>query len=300
MTATTAPMTDPTSIVGKRIGAWVIDLIIFLAIVLAIGAASGGFKFDTYTAPSSSAGTFYCDAWRDTHNGYCQNNNGDVTTFESSSAGNAVWLLHLIAYIVIQGIAGGSLGKLALGLRVVDSEGKQAGIGKSLIRTLLWVVDAITCGIPILGGILLLTTKGHRRVGDMAAGTFVVPKDQMGRPPMQLGTPQGYGAPTAWGGGPGQPVGGGWGAPAGPPAPGTWAPPGAGAPGAPVGGAPGASPFSPPTGPAAPTPTAPTAPTPGDGPQWDAARNAYIQYDRAQGAWVQFDDAAQEWRPISQ
>ena len=34
-------------------------------------------------------------------------------------------------------------------------------------------------------------------------------------------------------------------------------------------------------------------------PEWDAARNAYIQYEPVSGQWMQFDDAAQEWRPLS-
>ena len=35
-----------------------------------------------------------------------------------------------------------------------------------------------------------------------------------------------------------------------------------------------------------------------DGPQWDPARNAYIQWDPAGGRWLQYDDAASEWKPI--
>jgi hypothetical protein len=47
--------------------------------------------------------------------------------------------------------------------------------------------------------------------------------------------------------------------------------------------------------------SAPTAqqPAPGaDGPQWDPARNAYIQWDPNGSRWLTYDDAAAEWKPI--
>ena len=50
--------------------------------------------------------------------------------------------------------------------------------------------------------------------------------------------------------------------------------------------------------PAAPTVEDAPAPTTG-GPQWDPARNAYIQWDPNQGTWLMYDDAAAEWKPIS-
>lgn len=263
MTATT-PMSDPTSIVGRRIGAWVIDLVIFLILVfLASGLASGG-SSKIHTVHDAPAG--YCTTFRAEHrNSFCFISGTDATTFVGNGAGNAVWLIHLVVYIVIQGVAGGSIGKLIVGLRVVDAQGKQAGIGRSAARTVLWVVDAVTCGLPVIGGILILVTNGHRRVGDMVAGTYVVPKDQVGRPPMALPPTPGY--PATWPGAPG-------------PSGAAWTPPGP-QPGAPM------------------APTAPAAP-PADGPTWDAARNAYIQYDQARGAWLQFDNDAQEWKPISQ
>ena len=62
------------------------------------------------------------------------------------------------------------------------------------------------------------------------------------------------------------------------------------------GGPPMASPSGPP-------PTAPTAPaaTPQPAatePQWDAARNAYIQWDAVNSRWMQYDQAASTWKPI--
>lgn len=287
------PPGDPTSVVGRRIGAWFIDLLIYLVLVVAAIVASGSWETDSVAKANEREGQSYCDTWNDENDGVCSYSDGTVITIAYDSAFiTGAFLFNLVGYIVIQGMAGGSLGKLAVGLRVVDKDGRQAGIGKSAIRTVLWVVDAFTFGFPVLGGVLIVSTKGHRRVGDMAASTFVVDKNQVGHP---LAIP---GVTTGWPGAPGgyPPAGGygqapGYGQPSGydPQAPGSWQPPASGA-------QPSAGPGSFPTGPpiqAAPAPT-------GDGPTWDAARSAYIQYDRDQSAWVQWNESSKQWRPIDQ
>ena len=49
---------------------------------------------------------------------------------------------------------------------------------------------------------------------------------------------------------------------------------------------------------AEPVPTAAPASDPTQ-PQWDTARNAYIQWDPTGQVWLQFNDATQQWGPIS-
>jgi LPXTG-motif cell wall-anchored protein len=60
--------------------------------------------------------------------------------------------------------------------------------------------------------------------------------------------------------------------------------------------------FSPPAAPSVPSaPSAPAEPVTSaaaDGPQWDAARNAYIQYDHGSQRWLQYDDTDKAWKPI--
>lgn len=287
MTSYAQPYADPTNVVGARIGAWLIDLVIYLALAVGVMAATGGLKIETYQARSPGAAESYCTGWRDTHKGFCGTSgtgtDAEAITVEGGAGGSVFFLLHFVAYVVIQGLTGGSLGKLAVGLRVVDAQGRRAGIGKSLLRTIMWIGDAITCGLPIVGGVMLLSTKGHRRLGDMAAGTYVVRKAAMGQPIEASGAAAYGGAPGApagaWGGNyPAGGTGGGW--PTPPTGPGsTWSPPSG----------------STPTGPAA----APVA-AGGDGPTWDAARNTYIQFDRERGAWLQWDDHLKVWGPIDQ
>lgn len=273
------PPADPTNVIGRRIGAWFIDLLIYLVLVVAAIVLSDSWEFNNVDVPGKSAGNAYCVEWNKTNDGACSYADGTVTTLvlDMGYVGGA-FILNLLGYIVIQGATGGSLGKLAVGLRVVDGQGRKAGMGKSAIRTLLWAVDGIAFGFPVVGGVLMVSTGGHRRVGDMAANTYVVDKNQLGHP---LAVP---GSTTAWAGTPsGPPPADGYGQPGGyEQAPGTW----------------------PPTDPPGPFPTSPplqAAPTPtGDGPTWDAARDAYIQYDREQSAWVQWDANSQQWLPIDQ
>jgi len=59
---------------------------------------------------------------------------------------------------------------------------------------------------------------------------------------------------------------------------------------------PSAAPMMAPPVAAAPVATAPQ-PTAGE-PQWDAARNAYIQWDGVNERWMQYDQTAGAWKPI--
>lgn len=279
---------DATNVVGKRIGAWFIDLFIYLILGFLIAAAFGGNNEIKSNSDFSSgtAAAQYCRLWEDNNKGFCwhtgDESEGAVFTYDGNASGAIFWVVHLIGYGVLSGVLGGSLGKRAVGLRVVTADGQLAGIGKNLLRTVLWIADAVTCAIPIVGGIMLVSTKGHRRLGDMAAGTFVVDASSVGQPVQVPGLTTGYGtggyAPTY-----GAPAGWGTAAPA--PAPGSWTAPATGqTPGqAPVGGA---------------APSAAGAAS-GSGPTWDDARKAYIQYDHDLQAWMQWDDALKDWKPIT-
>ena len=68
---------------------------------------------------------------------------------------------------------GRTVGKAALGLRVVTVEGGQVGLRHALIRAALGVIDfAATTGSAAL--ISALTTRRTQRLGDLAAGTLVL------------------------------------------------------------------------------------------------------------------------------
>jgi serine/threonine-protein kinase len=85
------------------------------------------------------------------------------------AVGSAVLVL-----VVLQGLTGATVGKLLVGLRVVDRDGRPPGLRQALVRTLLLVIDGFPWVVPLLGWLVAATNARHRRVGDFAAGTMVV------------------------------------------------------------------------------------------------------------------------------
>ena len=121
-------------------------------------------------------------------------------SFQYSSAGGAflVQLLVTLAYFtVLEATVGATVGKLALGVRVVNADGSKLDWGSALVRNILRIVDAFPYFIPYLvGAILVWSSPTRQRLGDRAGGTAVVTKDSVGRGPALPGaTGAGVGAP---------------------------------------------------------------------------------------------------------
>lgn len=68
-------------------------------------------------------------------------------------------------------------GKKVMGLRVVHDDGTPIGWGASLTRNLLRFVDMLPMGY-CLGALSCLGTATFKRLGDLAAGTLVVYRDE--------------------------------------------------------------------------------------------------------------------------
>lgn len=75
---------------------------------------------------------------------------------------------------------GRTLGKAALGLRVVTRDGAPCRFRHTLIRSVLFIVDGLLLG-PAIGLLLLVLTRDTVRLGDLAAGTVVV-RERTGAP----------------------------------------------------------------------------------------------------------------------
>lgn len=247
----------------KRVGAAVIDV--------GIGAVVSGVLFLVF-----SETTYRFDRITD-----------DVTSGRELSGFGALvfygwWLAYNVGVFVLQrGITGRTLGTTALGVRTVNAEGAPPGPAVALLRSVAGVVDYLPCCLPLVGLITIFTTTGHRRVGDMAAKTYVVDA--------RAGAP----APTA--------------NPSPPPIVPVTSSPTALFPGTPPTSAPTPPPRLPPvlpTGSAATAPfppaqggRAPTGPPSGPAPvpQWDPQRQAYIAWDPGRQQWLQFDQPSQRW-----
>jgi len=82
---------------------------------------------------------------------------------------------------VMEGLTGGSLGKHITGARVVTAEGERIGIPRALVRWAVFLVDG-PLSLFLCGIITSSVSEGHRRLGDMAAGTYVVARADAGHP----------------------------------------------------------------------------------------------------------------------
>lgn len=256
---------DPTDVMGRRIGAYLLDGLITAVVVGGVAAAL--FFGALQSAP---AGTIACPddtGVRGPGTAAICIEDGDRVRYLDDDGFDRyvgqIWVLSaafsVVTNVLLQGLTGATPGKHLVGLRVVRSDGHNAGLLRCLVRTVLLVVDSACCAI--VGLLTAFRSRGHRRVGDMVAGTIVISRRDrdaliLARSGIELPDRASLAA-AAW----------------------TEAAP---AP-APVGG------------PA----VAPVAAVPGvDAPTWDQERGAYIQYDRELAAWMQWSDEAGAWRPI--
>ena len=143
--ASTSPTAPPLeNLLGKRIVAGLIDFVILVVI--------GGIMTVLFGYVSS-----------------------DDDGFNASLSGGPFLLYVLIAlayYFLMESSTGQTLGKMALGIKVVAASGGKASAGSIAIRTILRLVDGI---FFYLVGILAIAFSGkHQRIGDMAGGTIVV------------------------------------------------------------------------------------------------------------------------------
>jgi uncharacterized RDD family membrane protein YckC len=212
------PQRDPTEVIGRRIAAYLIDLVLISGVLVAVLAATKDQAF--MGAPAQACRTLRASG---DFSGQCLQFGSRVYTWKSGGLlkGYGVGALAgFLDLVVLQGITGASIGKLILGVRVVNAQGQSCGVGRAFIRWLLLLTVDGWCFV--VGLLVALLTHPHRRVGDMAAGTYVVALADVGRP-VQAGVPAPYppgyppGGPAGWAP-PGTQPTPGWGAPPAPPA----------------------------------------------------------------------------------
>lgn len=272
MTAFGGALTDPTKIMGSRIAAYAIDLILAFIVTAGVFFLFGAGRFDSIETSSPAAAEQLCrevnrnlttgpdgtvNVGRDDRACFAFGSTARVASGDDLNTVQAQLYAAFIGfglfnYIILTAIAGGTVGKLLFGLRVVTARGQRAGLGRNLVRWLLLIVDQACCWLP--GLLTSFNSKGHRRVGDMVAGTYVVHRSAEGRllhipGHLHVKGRHEFGA------------------------------------------------FGP--APAAPEPTLGSG---GgiDAPVFDPSRNTYVRYDQSSGVWFQWDDRTQAWVPAEQ
>lgn len=83
-----------------------------------------------------------------------------------------LFLLTALYWMIPEWILGGTLGKLALGLRVKTLEGRSISFGQSFKRNLLRLLDFFP--FYLTGFLVAKLTPNHQRLGDLWAQTIVV------------------------------------------------------------------------------------------------------------------------------
>jgi uncharacterized RDD family membrane protein YckC len=122
---------------------------------------------------------------------------GDTTSGDIGSAakaGSGVVLLALFAaqwvyFVVYEATLGRTIGKAAMGMRVVAASGRPIGWRAASIRNLLRAADALPTAY-LVGLVSMAVSSRFQRLGDLAAGTIVVVPDSAGTAsPVELAPP---------------------------------------------------------------------------------------------------------------
>lgn len=133
---------------GKRTGAGVIDVLLQVVLFGVFSAAFGTFE--------------------------TSDDGAEASVEDAAALGLA--LVVVVYYFVTELLFGATLGKLALGLRVVKEDGTKAGAGPIALRTVLRIVDGIAA--YLVAFVTVAATPKNQRLGDLVAKTLVVEKDR--------------------------------------------------------------------------------------------------------------------------
>lgn len=108
-----------------------------------------------------------------------------------------VWLAYFVA---MEGTIGATLGKLAMGIRVVGPDGSKLGGGSAFIRNLARLVDGFPYVIPYVVGAIAVWSDGdtRQRLGDRWAHSVVVERSSIPAHSAWAGPEPSQPAPTGW------------------------------------------------------------------------------------------------------
>lgn len=91
---------------------------------------------------------------------------------QASISGSLTGVLAILYFIAMEATQGATVGKMALGLRVVKLDGSPISWGDSIIRNLLRIIDGILA--YLVGAIFIWTSPRKQRLGDRLAHTVVI------------------------------------------------------------------------------------------------------------------------------
>src|SRR4051794_15386531 len=139
-----------SEVIGRRVGAGLLDIALLAVLFVVMGLLFG---------ESHAEG-------------------GHASVNLHGAAAVVYFVLALGYYFVSEALSGATLGKRALGLRVIGPDGAPAGAGRVGVRTLVRIIDVLPL-LYLVGFIAVLATPSKRRLGDLAAKTDVVAADRV-------------------------------------------------------------------------------------------------------------------------
>jgi uncharacterized RDD family membrane protein YckC len=140
-------MEDTTDVLGRRIGAALLDILLMAVLFVVVGLLIGDSSSD----------------------------DGNVSVNLEGGPAAVYFALVLLYYGITEAVTGQTIGKRLLGIRVARVDGSRAGGGAIAVRTLLRIVDVLPLAYFVGFVCVLVTGQRRQRLGDLAAGTRVVP-----------------------------------------------------------------------------------------------------------------------------
>ncbi|MFJ6834438.1 RDD family protein [Streptomyces sp. NPDC091209] len=162
------PVGPRVASMGRRFGARAIDAVAFFIIYAILGVVG---------VAGSVGAAKNCDPNAADYNTCINNASSDIV----AKFGAVIGILAIVGLLyewLMTGLVGGTLGKLAVGIRVVKADtGQKPGLGSAFIRWIIPLVGGLVCGIGQL--VVYLSPfwdKSGRQQGwhDKAASTMVI------------------------------------------------------------------------------------------------------------------------------
>ncbi|HEV8264134.1 MAG TPA: RDD family protein [Gemmatimonadales bacterium] len=146
---------------GKRLGAFVLDLILCVVLVVVAGGVVGGMLGMTAGSLTTGEGDAAAGAMSGAALGAIM---GMV------AAGAIIFLV----YFLIEGLTGYTLGKLILGIRVANADGTQAPVTTLLARWAVKNINFVMTVLAVLTGVEVIRVLGN--IGGLVifVGCFLV------------------------------------------------------------------------------------------------------------------------------
>ena len=168
LAASRQQLTDATNVLGRRVGAFIIDFAIMVMLVLPIVLSSSTVHENAQSGYCSDAGL---SSDRCVQSGNVAIDLGASGVLRISGSMAVFWM----ALGAIEGRRGAFLGKRVTRLQVIGIDGQRAGVARGALRGLLMFADSLF-GFMV-GLVLVGITRPRRRLGDFAARTLVVSSD---------------------------------------------------------------------------------------------------------------------------